>query len=84
MPLETVGSLGDTTNHLLVGIVMSTVIFTTTEDITTTIATVEITMDFTDVGADIILVLRMEVRSIVQSPTVKTNTLTRISFHPNQ
>ncbi len=75
MPLETVGPLGNTTNHPLVGIVMSTPIFTTTEDITTTITTVEITMDFAVVGVDIILVLRMEVRSIVQSPTVKTNTL---------
>ena len=84
MPLKTVGSLGDTTNHPLVGIVMLAAIFTTTEDITTTITTVEITMDFAVVGADIILVLRMEVRSIVQPPTVKTSRLTRIPSRLNQ
>jgi hypothetical protein len=84
MPLEAVGSLGDTTNHPLVGIVMSTAIFTTTEDITTITTTVEITMDFAVVGEDIMLGLRMEVRSIVRSPTVKTSTLTRIFLHPNQ
>jgi hypothetical protein len=84
MSLETVGPLGDTTNHPLVGIVMLAVIFTTTEDITTTMTTVEIIMAFVVVVEDTILAFRMEVLSILQPPTDKVNRLTRILSNPNQ
>jgi hypothetical protein len=63
---------------------MLPVIFTTTEDITTTISIVEITMAFAVVVVDIILMLRMEVLRIVQPPTGKVSRLTRILSHPNQ
>jgi hypothetical protein len=46
--------------------------------------TVEIIIVFTVVVEDTILVFRMEVLIIVQSPTDKVNRLTRILSHPNQ
>jgi hypothetical protein len=69
MSLETVGPPGDITNHPRVGIATSTVIFTTSVNITTITVTVEITMVFVVVVADIILVLCMEALNIMQPPT---------------
>ena len=84
VPPESVGLLGDPTNHTLSGIAMPPVILTTTEDFTTTIDSVDFTMGLVVVAVDIILVLLMEVSSIIQLLTGKVSSLARILSHPNQ
>ncbi len=84
MPTESVGLLGDPTNHTLTGIAMPAVILIITEDSINTITSVDYTTALVVVGEDIILTLLMEVSSIIQPLTVKVSSLVRTISLPNQ